>query len=985
MAYRRSGTPPGVYQAREQIKTKEGRPMIADQKEASLDQIKRSVSILVLAASSGFAPKKISQGEYVVRCPSKTHEDKTPSCHINTSKNLFHCKGCGVSGSVVDWLMITDEIDEASAIRYLKEGFSRFIENKGNKENKESKKKIEIVPEKEPPLSINDPLAQKALGYLCDYYHKSFKQKKEGGSYLIKRGLVFGELVEQFTIGYADGSLAESLNDTGIVKVLESFGVITRKKDGGFIDNFSGRVVFPVFDENGLITQIYGRSITNSATAHLLLSGVPLSLFNPKALNSSEIILCESIIDALSVMAMGYRNVIAALSVNGLKEDLFKKITAGEIKRVYIAFDNDPAGNIAAGSQVDLTRRVSPLSERLIEHRVESYRITFDENSDANDLLIKFENIKEAAARFKELVENARPIKQIIDTVQTEGYHADVLEKKGKEYLYKTGQRQYTIRGLDQNKTDSALKIFLRLDYTQHQDTGAGQASGGSGKTRFHIDNNLDLFNAKNTGIFCRSAAAKLTLEERVVSADLDNLTMKLDELLKRSIEEKEAAKQAKKKEFHKNLETSYKAREFLSDPLFITRFVNDMEKAGVVGERLNMFFGFLSTLSRYMKYPLHLIIQSESSAGKSNMLNLLSKLVPEETMIYLTQVTPRSFYYGEEDYLKNKSIFIAEADGLKEAEFPIKQMMSEGRLAISSTRTDPKTGEHTTDNRQIEGPSQFVITEPVESLNEEITNRCVTLVLDMSLKQTERIMEYQRLLHSPDGVNLRKQKELICDFYRHVQREVLPMEIINPYSRYLSFNARSHQARRDHQKYLTLLDCITLLFQHQREKTPGDTKFCIKTHPIDIELCNYLSKFIFSHSFQELPPQTVNFLNSLIEYILKVSKENEIDFDQIWFYRKEARHHTGLSNTRVHEHINRLVDHEILASRRDQNGISYRFLLQPSDDGTISHDERLKLVKISEILKHATKKERQEYTDFHNNLKSIFVALDPEYKGEVA
>jgi len=969
MAHRRSGTPPGVYQTREKIETKEGRPMIADQQEASLDQIKRSVSILVLAASSGFAPKKISQGEYVVRCPSKEHEDKTPSCHINTTKNLFHCKGCGVSGSVVDWLMITDDIDEVTAIRYLKEGFSRFIENKG------SKKKTESLPEKAPPPSVYDPLSQKALGYLCDYYHKSFKQKKEGGSYLIKRGLVFGELVDQFTIGYADGSLAESLNDTEIAKVLEAFGVISRKKDGGFIDNFSGRVIFPVFDQNGLITQIYGRSIINTGTAHLLLSGAPLSLFNPQALVSSEIILCESIIDALSVMAMGYRNVVASLSVNGLKDDLFEKITASKTKRVYIAFDNDKAGNIAAGNQVDLTRRVSPLSERLIEQGIESYRITFDENSDANDFLRKSESIEDAAARFKELVVNAPPIKQIIDTVQTEGYHADVLEKKGKEYLYKTGQRQYTIRGLDQNKTDSVLKIFLRLDYADPQ----------TNKTRFHIDNNLDLFNAKNTGIFCRSAAAKLTLDERVVSADLDSLTMKLDELLKRSIEEKEAAKQSKKKEFHKNLETSYKAREFLSDPLFIVRFVNDMEKAGVVGERLNMFFGFLSTLSRYMKYPLHLIIQSESSAGKSNMLNLLSKLVPEETMIYLTQVTPRSFYYGEEDYLKNKSIFIAEADGLKEAEFPIKQMMSEGRLAISSTRTDPKTGEHTTDNRQIEGPSQFVITEPVESLNEEITNRCVTLVLDMSLKQTERIMEYQRLLHSPDGVNLRKQKELICDFYRHVQREVLPMEIINPYSRYLSFNARSHQARRDHQKYLTLLDCITLLFQHQREKIHSDMKFCIKTHPIDIEICNYLSRFIFSNSFEELPPQTVNFMNSLVDYVLGVSKENEIEFVQIWFYRKDARHYTGLSNTRVHEHINRLVDHEILASRRDQNGISYRFLLQPSDDGTISHDERLKLVKISEILKHATKKERQEYTDFNNNLKSIFVALDPEYKGEVA
>jgi len=923
--------------------------------EPPLDELKRAVLILPLAVSSGLAPRKIGGGEYVVRCPFGKHEDSTPSCHINHHKNVFHCKGCGEKGTVLDWLMLTENLDVAGAIKRLKEEYSKV---------RSISQQVEIEEKPEARINILEPRNQKALSLSVDYYHNNFKSKKEGASYLLKRGLIYGELVDDFKIGFSDGSLAYSVNDPEILKSLVELGILKSEENssnGGFKEHFAGRVIFPIFDENGLIVQIYGRNISPTGPKHMLLS-VPLALFNPKALISSELILCESVIDALSVMAMGHRNVVASLSVNGLKDDLLEKIVSSGVRRVYVAFDNDNAGNSAASS----------CAERFIEKKIESYRIIFEENSDANDLLRKSENIDSAKEKMTALLEKALPLKQMIDIAQSTGYHVDSLEKKGKEYVYKIGQREYTIRGIDQNKSDSTLKIFLRLDYeepTKHE-------------KRFHIDN-VDLFNAKTSGVFTRAAASKLTLDERVIVSDLDSLTIKLDELLKKTIEEKENQKTEKKKVFHKNLETSFKAREFLSNPLFIVKFVSDMEKAGVVGEPLNMFFGFLSTLSRYMKYPLHLIIQSESSSGKSNMLNLLSKLVPEEDMIYLTQVTPRSFYYGEPDFLKNKSIFIAEADGLKEAEYAIKQLMSELRLAISSTKTDPKTGEHTSDSREIEGPAQFIITEPVESLIEEIINRCVTLILDMSLAQTERIMDFQRLLHSPEGVNLRKQKEIICDFYRHVQREIQPLEVINPFSSFLSFNATSHQARRDHQKYLTLINTITLMNQHQREKIFKDGKLCVKTHPIDIAEANFLARFIFANSLEELPPQTMSFMTILVKHFGDQTKEKQMEFDHLWFYRKETRQVTGLGNTRSHDHLERMIAHEILTTRRDQNGMAYRFLFKPDVDGNKEGLDRLKLVRMADILRHASKKERQEYEDFKPYLKEIFKALDPKNNGE--
>jgi hypothetical protein len=78
------------------------------------------------------------------------------------------------------------------------------------------------------------------------------------------------------------------------------------------------------------------------------------------------------------------------------------------------------------------------------------------------------------------------------------------------------------------------------------------------------------------------------------------------------------------------------------------------------------------------------------------------------------------------------------------------------------------------------------------------------------------------------------------------------------------------------------------------------------------------------------------------------------------------------------------MADHEILTTRRDQNGICYRFLLKPDEQAKgVAQLDRLKLVRMAEILRHASKKERQEYEDFKPNLQEIFKALDPKSNGE--
>ena len=68
-------------------------------------------------------------------------------------------------------------------------------------------------------------------------------------------------------------------------------------------------------------------------------------MWNEEALEASkEIILCESLIDALTFWCAGFRNVTASYGVSGFTEDHRAAFTKHGTKHVWIAYDRDEAG-----------------------------------------------------------------------------------------------------------------------------------------------------------------------------------------------------------------------------------------------------------------------------------------------------------------------------------------------------------------------------------------------------------------------------------------------------------------------------------------------------------------------------------------------------------------------------------------------------------------------------------------------------------------
>ena len=121
------------------------------------------------------------------------------------------------------------------------------------------------------------------------------------------------------------------------------------------------------------------------------------------------------------------------------------------------------------------------------------------------------------------------------------------------------------------------------------------------------------------------------------------------------------------------------------------------------------------------------------------------------------------------------------------------------------------------TQEYHVEGPVMIFLTTTAIDLDEELQNRCLTLAVDESAEQTERIHRVQRERRTLAGLVAHEERKDLLENLRNAQRLLQPVAVLNPYAPDLTFARERTRNRRDHEKYLTLIDAIALLHQHQR------------------------------------------------------------------------------------------------------------------------------------------------------------------------
>jgi len=172
------------------------------------------------------------------------------------------------------------------------------------------------------------------------------------------------------------------------------------------------------------------------------------------------------------------------------------------------------------------------------------------------------------------------------------------------------------------------------------------------------------------------------------------------------------------------------------------------------------------------------------------------------------------------------------EEEGAEKAGYALKLLQSEGELTIASTGKDPHSGRMETQTYHVEGPVAIVLTTTSIDLDEELMNRCLVLTVDESREQTERIHALQREARTVEGILAAEKRKDVLRVMQNAQRLLKPWRIANDFARELTFTSGRTRTRRDHEKYLTLIDSIALLHQHQREPITRQLRWSRKTEP---------------------------------------------------------------------------------------------------------------------------------------------------------
>jgi len=247
------------------------------------------------------------------------------------------------------------------------------------------------------------------------------------------------------------------------------------------------------------------------------------------------------------------------------------------------------------------------------------------------------------------------------------------------------------------------------------------------------------------------------------------------------------------------------------------------------------------------------------------------------------------------------------------------------------------------TQEYHVEGPVMIFLTTTAIDLDEELQNRCLTLAVDESAEQTGRIHRVQRERRTLAGLIARAERKDLLKKLRDAQRLLSPVEVLNPFAPALTFPTGRTRNRRDHEKYLTLIDAIALLHQHQRRRgshlVNGRAIEFIEVTLDDVALANELAPEVLGRSLDELPPQTRRLLGFIRE-LMRQKRQPRGAKGTTTFSRKELRDLCGWSLSQVRVHLERLVELEYLAIRHGRLGSQfvYEALLDVDAPESVAH-----------------------------------------------
>ncbi|MBQ8004310.1 MAG: DNA primase [Oscillospiraceae bacterium] len=320
-------------------------------------------------------------------CPF--HNEKTPSFHVSSDKQFFHCFGCGAGGDVISFVMKIENIDFTDAVAKLAEWAGMEIPQSEYGAGERNRRRR----------------AEEACRDAARFFHE--KLREDGGEaarkYLLGRGLS-PATITRFGLGFSPDTwsgLLDALTARGYTKAeLLEAGLVTTGKNGRIYDRFRGRAMFPIINVRGTVIGFGGRIMGDGEPKYL--NSPESAVFNKRknlyALNIAKssradfMLLAEGYMDVIALHQAGFDSAVASLGTSLTEEQahLISKYKS----RVVIAYDSDKAGRAATERAIDILKKTG-LDVRVIE---------MSGAKDPDEFIKKF-----GREKYAKLIENALP------------------------------------------------------------------------------------------------------------------------------------------------------------------------------------------------------------------------------------------------------------------------------------------------------------------------------------------------------------------------------------------------------------------------------------------------------------------------------------------------------------------------------------------------------------------------------------------------
>jgi DNA primase len=848
-----------------------------------IKDIKSQLSINQVLTHYGLKPN--SNG--ILCCPF--HPDKTPSLQIYPATNTYCCfsSNCNAgTGDTIQFIQLKENCSKHEAL------VKATVLLNGNTTAPPPAAKLFIVEPNEIPANAGKETGIDKIAVLTkffSYYKSGLPRSKKAVDYLQSRCIDYKITDAAFN----SGGLHQEAKHSNLTESMVKIGLLKQRLDKGFNVWAKDCIIFPLKNINNKMVSLYGRSITNNEESrHFYLSNRSGLYPGYPALQTKKLILTESIIDAASLLQQKeiteQYTVLSLYGTNGLTDEHQQSIIAlPQLEEIILMLNADEPGEAATGKHAHTLHAMLP--------HIHITHTSLPAGEDINSVLCSHDDAKvlidliEQRTDFSFSIEKEKSQQPVIAATQSK------LDARNNELLiYDNCELYFEILGGIKITGLDKMKVTLKVKHKEKVNNPQWYS--------------FDLYNQVQREQTINNVAETLEVSTQQTTQTFIQLITELENHRIKKIE----ALQPKEKAVN---EMTAAARQTavneLKKPKLLQRTGQLLQQCGIVGEENNSLIAYLIYTKRKQEVPLHVMFLGSSGSGKTYLQERISELIPEEDKLEITQITENALYYFKQEELKNKLLLIEDLDGAMTVFYPLRELQTKRRISKTVTLKDSK-GNLKTITLTVEGPVCVSGCTTKEKIYEDNANRCILLYTDQSRDQDKKINEYQTKL---SGGEINKEKEnQYKELFKNMQRVLRPINIINPYAKFIELPEQVFKPRRTMTLLLGFIEAITFYHQYQREvKKDSNNQLYIETNIDDIEAAFDLLKDVLFSKSDELTAATRSFFEQLKELLKKENKES--------FTAKEIRQQMKINPSNLKRYLIELDRYGFLKS----NGNRYR------------------------------------------------------------